>query len=134
MANPFLSDEWLHDARQLRAEYQGKTPPFPNVVRMNLVVNEVPFGDGLINAHLDTSSGQLEIGIGHLDAPDVKVNLDYATAKAMLIDGDTQAGMTAFMAGKIRVEGDMTKLLAFQAEEPSEHQLQVSQALRAITA
>ena len=59
MPYPFLSDEWLNEARTIRAEYQGKTPPVPHVVRMNLVVTQVPFSDEDILAHLDTSSGEL---------------------------------------------------------------------------
>jgi len=115
MPYPFLSDEWLEEARRIRAEYEGKSLPFPHAVRMNLVVTEVPFGDKDIDAHMDTSSGELVLDVGHLDSPDLKVTVDYDTAKAILIEGNPQVGMQAFMAGKIRVEGDMAKLLALQA-------------------
>jgi hypothetical protein len=115
MPYPFLSDEWLNEARAIRAEYQGKTPPIPHVVRMNLVVTQVPFSDEDILAHMDTSSGELELDTGHLDAQDLKVTVDYDTAKAILIEGNPQAGMQAFMQGKVRVEGDMAKLMALTA-------------------
>jgi putative sterol carrier protein len=115
MPYPFLSDEWLNEARTIRAEYQGKTPPVPHVVRMNLVVTQVPFSDEDILAHLDTSSGELELDTGHLEAQDLKVTVDYDTAKAILIEGNPQAGMQAFMQGKVRVEGDMAKLMALTA-------------------
>jgi hypothetical protein len=115
MPYPFLSDEWLQEARRIRAEYEGKSMSFPHSVRMNLVVTAVPFGDVNIDAHMDTSSGELILDEGHLDSPDLKVTVDYDTAKAILIDGNPQAGMQAFMAGKIKVEGDMAKLLALQA-------------------
>src|SRR5579863_8045339 len=59
MPYPFLSDEWLAEARRIRAEYGGKSVPFPHPVRMNLVVTAVPFGDKDIDAHMDTSSGEL---------------------------------------------------------------------------
>jgi hypothetical protein len=112
---PFLSDEWLEEARKIRAEYEGTSVPFPHVVRMNLVVTTVPFGDHDIDAHMDTSSGNLILEVGHLEAPDLKVTVDYDTAKAILVEGNPQAGMQAFMAGKIRVEGDMAKLMALQS-------------------
>ena len=115
MPYPFLSDEWLEEARSIRAEYAGKTRPFPHVVRMNLVVTQVPFGDKDIDAHMDTSSGELVLDIGHLETQDLKVTVDYDTAKAILIEGNPQAGMQAFMAGKVKVEGDMAKLMALQA-------------------
>ena len=115
MPYPFLSDEWLEEARRIRAEYEGKAMSFPHAVRMNLVVTVVPFGDKDIDAHMDTSTGELVLDVGHLEVPDLKVTVDYDTAKAILIEGNPQAGMQAFMAGKIRVEGDMAKLLALQA-------------------
>jgi hypothetical protein len=111
---PFLSDEWLAEARRIYEEYRGQAPTPPQTLRMNQVITDVPFGDGTINAHLDTSSGELEIDTGHIDAADVKVTLDYATAKAVLVDGDLQVAMQAFMAGRIKAEGDITKLMGLQ--------------------
>ena len=112
---PFLSDEWLDEARKIRAEYEGKTAPISHVVRMNLVVTVVPFTDEDILAHMDTSSGELILDTGHIENQDLKVVVDYDTAKAILIEGNPQAGMQAFMAGKVRVEGDMAKLMALTA-------------------
>ncbi|HEY3843886.1 MAG TPA: SCP2 sterol-binding domain-containing protein [Acidimicrobiales bacterium] len=135
MAYPFLSDEWLEEARGIRAEYAGKTPPIPNVVRMNLVVTNVPFGDGDIEAHMDTSSGELELDMGHLEVQDLKVTVDYDTAKAILIEGNPQAGMQAFMAGKVKVEGDMAKLMALQAAPaPDASTAEMANRLKEITA
>jgi putative sterol carrier protein len=112
---PFLSDEWIAEARKIRAEMadpaREAAPPSASV-RMNQVITEVPFGDGTLEAHLDTSSGTLEMETGHLADPDVTVTLDYATAKAIFVDGTLDAGMQAFMAGKVRVQGDMAKLIA----------------------
>ena len=117
----FLSDEWVAEAKKIREEYKGKTPPPVHIIKMNQVITDVPFGSGSIDAHLDTSSGEVELDLGHLDEADLKVTLDYETAKAILVDGNPQAGMQAFMAGKIKVEGDMTKLMAMQqgANDPT---------------
>jgi putative sterol carrier protein len=113
---PFLSDEWLDQARKIRAEYAGKTPTIPHTVRMNLVVTQVPFSEDDIKAHMDTTGGELELDTGHLESQDLLVTVDYDTAKAILVEGNPQAGMQAFMAGKVRVEGDMAKLMALQAQ------------------
>jgi hypothetical protein len=113
MAYPFLSPEWVHEARRLREEYRGG-PAFSQVVKLNLIVTDVPFGDGPIPAHVDTSSGELDVDTGHVSSPDLTVTVDYQTAKAILVDGNSQAAMQAFMAGKVRVEGDMSKLMALQ--------------------
>jgi len=114
---PFLSDEWVAAARGIRQEYDELRHPVSKPVRMNQIITDVPFGDGSIDAHLDTSSGELVIETGHLDAPDVTVTLDYETAKAVFVDGTAQAGMQAFMAGKVKVQGDMAKLLAAMQEQ-----------------
>ena len=112
---PFLSDEWIAEARKIRAEMadparEASAAAAP--VRMNQVITDVPFGDGKLDAHLDTSSGTLEMETGHLEQPDVTVTLDYATAKAIFVDGTMEAGMKAVMEGKVRVQGDMAKLIS----------------------
>jgi putative sterol carrier protein len=109
---PFLSDDWIAEARKIRREYQGRGSQTEHVIRMNQVITEVPFGEGAVNAHIDTSSGEMELEVGHIEGADVKVTIDYATAKAILVDGNPQAAMQAFMAGRIKVEGDMSKLMA----------------------
>ena len=130
---PFLSDEWMDAAKAIREEYAGKTAAPAHSVKMNQIVTDVPFGDGTINAHLDTSGGEAVMETGHLDDADLTVTLDYATAKAILVDGNPQAGMQAFMAGKIKVQGDMTKLMAMQSAPPDPTAQEVSERIKAIT-
>jgi len=115
---PFLSDEWLAEVRKLGEEHQGGGG-VAHAVKMNQIITDVPFGDGTINAHMDTSSGEMQMDMGHVDNPDVTVTLDYETAKAIFVDGNPQAGMQAFMAGKVKVQGDMTKLMAMQTATPN---------------
>lgn len=110
----FLSDEWLEETRRIREEYRDQTPAVPVPVRMNQVINEVPFGDGIIKAYVDTTSGILDVEVGHLEKPDLTVTLSYGTAKAILVDGDAAQAMNAFMSGRIKVDGDITKLIALQ--------------------
>ena len=130
---PFLSPEWLDEAKKIREEYRGKTPPAAHAVKMNQIITDVPFGEGTIEAHMDTSSGELEMDMGHIDAPDVTVTLDYDTAKAIFVEGNPQAGMQAFMAGKIKVQGDMTKLMAMQAGPPDATAQEVAAKIAEIT-
>jgi hypothetical protein len=132
MPYDFLSDEWLAEARKIRGEYEGLSAPTANPVRMNLVVTDVPEG-GQVDAHIDTSGGELDIERGHLEGTDLTITLDYETAKALLIDGNSQAAMSAFMAGKIRVDGDMSKLLAMQGTAPLGETEELAARIRAIT-
>jgi putative sterol carrier protein len=113
--HPFLSDEWVEAAKDVREKFAGQAPPPAHKVKMNLVITEVPFGDGTVDAHMDTSGEQVEMASGHIDGEDLTVTVDYATAKAIFVDGNPQAGMQAFMAGKVKVQGDMTKLMAMQS-------------------
>ena len=131
--HPFLSDEWMAEARKIREEYRGKTPPAAHAVKMNQIITDVPFGEGTMNAHMDSSSGELEFEQGHIDSPDVTVTLDYETAKAIFVEGNPQAGMQAFMAGKIKVQGDMTKLMAMQQGAPDPSAQEVANKIKDIT-
>lgn len=114
MPYQFLSDEWIDAAKKIREEAPAPaTTPAP--VKMNLTVTEVPFGEGSVEAHMDTTSGELDLDVGHLDGSDVAATLDYETAKAMMVDANPQAAMQAFMAGKIKLTGDMAKAMAMQS-------------------
>jgi hypothetical protein len=130
---PFLSDEWLEAAKKIREEHGGNAAPPAHSVRMNQVIIEVPFGEGTINAHLDTSGGDMQMDMGHLEDPDLTVTLDYSTAKAILVDGNPQAGMQAFMAGKIKVQGDMTKMMAMQQGAPDPAAAEIAAKIKEIT-
>lgn len=131
--HPFLSQEWMDEARKVREEYKGKTPPIAHQVRMNQVITEVPFGKGTLESHMDTTSGELVMEEGHLDEVDLTVTLDYATAKAIFVEGNPQAGMQAFMAGKVKVQGDMTKLMAMQQTAPDATAAEIQERIKAIT-
>lgn len=118
VAYAFLSDEWVQAARAIRDEYQGRVDALPLSVRMNQIITDVPFGTGVVHAHLDTSGGFLELELGHLESPDLTLTLEYVTAKAIFADGDMQAAMAAFLSGRIMVDGDVTKLLELQSAGP----------------
>jgi hypothetical protein len=134
---PFLSTAWLDAAKTIRDEADtSESAPTPHKVRMNLVITEVPENvgaDGDVEANMDTSSGSLEMDLGHLDTPDLTVTVDYATAKAIFVEGNPQAGMQAFMAGKIKVQGDMTKLMAMQSGAPDPAAQETAKKIAEIT-
>lgn len=114
--HPFLSPEWIDEARRIHEEYRGRTAPVPAEIRVNMIVTDVPFGSGSLDAHVDTAPGELEIDTGHLDTADMTLTLDYDTARAILVEQNPQAGMQAFMGGRIKVQGDMTKLMILQGQ------------------
>jgi putative sterol carrier protein len=129
----FLSEEWVAEAKAIRDRHAGETAAPAHTMRMNQIITEVPFGDGPIHAHMDTTEGEVKMDLGHLENPDLTVTLDYETAKAILVEGNPQAGMQAFMAGKVKVEGDMTKLMAMQSGALDPAALETAKEIQAIT-
>jgi putative sterol carrier protein len=134
MPHPFLSDEWMTEAKNIRERYAGQTTKVTQVLKINQVVTGAPFGDGTVESYLDTSSGDVVMEFGRLEDADVTVTTDYDTAKALFVDQDAAAGMQAFMAGKITVQGDMMKLMAMQTAMPTdEASRQIAEEIKSIT-
>lgn len=106
---PFLSDEWYRLVEELVADHEPASAPAVEMV-LNLTVTGTPFGDER-RLHLDTRSGAGRWGVGHADEPDTTITTDYVTARQVFVDADVQAGIEAFTTGKVRVQGDLTKLL-----------------------
>ena len=130
----FLSDEWMKATHEIRARFEEQLPQVPVSIRINQVITDVPFGEGTINAYIDTSSGSFVFDLGELEEPDAVMMTDYATARALIVDRDPAIAMQSFMAGKIRVQGDMMKLMALQTAVPAnEFSEQVADEIAAIT-
>jgi hypothetical protein len=108
MAFQFLSDEWLDEVKKL-ADEAGGASAFPAGVVLNMVVTGGPQGD----RELHVAEGVF--GTGLVEAP-TKLTVPYTVARAMFVEGNQQAAMQAFMGGQIKVEGDMTKLMAMQGQ------------------
>jgi hypothetical protein len=109
----FLSDEWFVAVDQLVEEHGAEAPGAADVV-MNLTVTDTPFGPER-RLHLGLRGGRAHWGVGPVDDADLSISTDYATAKDVFVSGDPASGMQAFMSGKVRVQGDMAKLMAAQA-------------------
>jgi len=102
----FLSDAWFASAEQLIREHAPEAPP------TNLVMNlEVADGDNKILFFMGAKDGETLFGKGTAEGADLTMSTDIDTARAVFVSGDQQAGMQAFMSGKVRVQGDMTKLM-----------------------
>jgi hypothetical protein len=133
----FLSDEWMTEATKIREEFANQGGAPPHQIRMNLVITDVPSDvrASPIEAHMDTSEGEMKMDLGHLENPELTVTLDYDTAKAIFVEQNPQAGMQAFMGGRIKVQGDMTKLLVLQGQMAGVDPLALEAAgrIRAIT-
>ncbi len=128
MGQEFLSDDWFAEAKKIREELN---PPAPTGaaadLKLNIVVTGGPSGDKEIH-----SAGG-EFGEGLIDDAPTKLTVPYDVAKKVFIERDQQAGMQAFMQGQIKVEGDMSKLMAMQTVQPSAEETAVLDRIAAIT-
>ena len=129
--HPFLSDPWFDEVRRLH-EAAGGAAPEGAEIRMNLMITSTPFEDDLA-MHMAASGGRADWGKGHLDDADVTLTLGYDTARAIFVDSNPQAAIEAFMAGKIIVQGDITKLMVMQSTGPGTNAAELTRALQDIT-
>ena len=110
MAVRFLSQEWidvleaaLNDDAAFREAAAGTTVALQQVITTS---------DGEVRYWTTLTDGVVAFGIGDVDAPDATIRQSYETA-AGLARRETNPVM-AFMTGKIRVDGDMGRLMAMQ--------------------
>jgi len=112
----FLTNEWFDKVDELtQAAGDLNLPP----ALANLALNmNVAGADGNVDLALD--SGKIVKGL----SPNAKatLQLDAATLRKVFLEFDMAAAMQAFMSGKIKVQGDMTQLMALQTARPSQEQ------------
>lgn len=100
----FLTDEWL---AELARAAQGLSIS-PGAA---LVLQQVVEGDDREVAYaLVLADGQMQVVGGRVDAPDLTIRLDAATAQA--IHEGRLSAQVAFLDGRLRLSGDVVKLLA----------------------
>ena len=127
----FLSDEWFVAVAAIVSERNVEIPPHAEL-SMNVVVTDTPFGEDR-QFHVAALAGEPDWGMGHLNQPDLTLTTDYATAKDIFMSGNPQAGMQAFMEGKVKVQGDLTKLMAAQVAGTGPGAPGLADALSAVT-
>jgi hypothetical protein len=71
---------------------------------------------------------------GHRPTATTKLTLGEELARKIFIEADAAAGVQAFLAGEMQVEGDIAKLVAMQTVEPSDPQKKLTKDIAAITA
>lgn len=127
MRYPFLSDAWFTQVDALIAAAGDlDLPPAIKAAKINVTIAG-PAGDTQVF---------LRDGVfvrGHQPAT-TAITLGADLARKIFVDADAAAGIAAFLAGEIKVEGDLAQLVAMQTVEPSPAQLRLTQQIAAITA
>ncbi len=127
MSYLFLSDAWFSKVDELVAAAGDlQIPPAMKVVEVNVTVTS-PSGD----VQLAMKDGLFTRG--HRPGFATKLTLSADLARKIFVEGDTAAGVQAFLEGGIQVDGDLAKLVAMQTVEPSEPQKQLTRQIAAIT-
>jgi hypothetical protein len=124
VAHEFLSDDWFAAVEAL-----GPPPPpsGPDPGPINVVVTRAEGDD--IEIHF--ADGAMARGL-HEQAP-TTLTTPYEVAKALFVTRDQQAAMQAFMSGQIKVQGDMTTLMAMGNAAPTPEQDAFSQRVLDLT-
>ena len=108
----FLSEEWASEVTSALNDHEG----FKNAIGaadlgIQFKVEEGPEGE--VNYYLSTSGGSSTLALGDLDGADVTVKQSYDTAAA-ISKGELNT-QTAFMTGKLKVSGNLAKLMMHQS-------------------
>lgn len=112
MAINFLSAEWAQAATEALAEHTPLSSAMVGMgVSMQFEVSDTP-PDANSTYYLRVADGQAAIKIGAIDNPDVSVATDYVTASS-ISRGDLNI-QTAFFSGKLKVSGNLARLLLYQ--------------------
>jgi putative sterol carrier protein len=110
MSVKFLTDEWAAAAQQaLDADEAFTAAIGKNAARLQQVVN-TPEGEKKYSFVL--ADGRVAVAMGEIEKPDAVITQDYATAEA--ISKNEMSGVAAYMSGKLRVNGDLMKLMTLQ--------------------
>jgi putative sterol carrier protein len=107
----FLSEEWAQEASAALNSHDG----FKNAIGaadLGIQFNTSDTPDGEVDYYLSTSGGVATLAIGTLEGADVTVKQNYDTAAA-IAKGELNT-QTAFMTGKLKVSGNLAKLMMHQ--------------------
>ena len=108
----FLTEEWAQDVTTALNSNEG----FKNAIGaadLAIQFNTEDGPDGDVDYYLKTSGGTANLALGTLDDADVTVKQSYDTAVA-ISKGELNT-QTAFMTGKLKVSGNLAKLMMHQS-------------------
>jgi putative sterol carrier protein len=108
---PFLSSQWAEALKQVL----NGDPAFREAAAgRNATLQQVITRNGDVTRYwIVIADGVIDMGVGDADAPDATITQSYDSAVAMA--RRELSPVTAFMMGKVRVDGNMGLLLELQA-------------------
>ena len=112
MAVKYLTDEWASAVTQaLNSSDDFKTAASNQSVKLQQVVTDTPDG-GEAKYFFKIDGGQAEVGLGDLPEAEATLTQNYETSVAIL--KEELNAQNAFMQGKLKIQGNMMKLMQLQ--------------------
>ena len=111
MAVKFLTEEWaqaMTDA--LNSSDEFKSAASGQQTKLQQVVTDAPDGEAKYYFVLD--GGNAQVALGNIESPDATITQNYETAVA--INKTELNAQQAFMQGKLKISGNMMKLMQLQ--------------------
>lgn len=108
----FLTEEWAQDVTTALNNHEG----FKNAIggaELGIQFETEGGPEGDVEYFLKSSGGTANFALGTLDDPDVTVKMSRDTA-VDVFKGELNV-QTAFMTGKIKVSGNLAKLMMHQS-------------------
>jgi putative sterol carrier protein len=110
MAVKFLSEEWAQQVNEAINQNEGfKNAAGSQSAKLQQVVNTP---EGETKYYFKLENGQAEVGLGELSDAEATITQDYDTAVAL--SKSELTGTAAYMSGKLKVSGDLMKLMQLQ--------------------
>ena len=127
MGFKFLTDEWFDEVKAL-TEAAGDLglSDAAKALIMNIKVTRDE-GD------CDMCIGGGAIVKGLNESAPITITIPLDIAQKMFVDQDQNAGTQAYMSGKLKIDGDMTKLMASVSIQPTPAQEELSRQIQDIT-
>ena len=108
----FLTEGWANDVTQALNKHEGFKSAM-GAADLAIQFNTEDGPDGEVDYYLRSSGGTSNLALGTLDDADVTVKQSYDTAAA-ISKGELNT-QTAFMTGKLKVSGNLAKLMMHQS-------------------
>jgi hypothetical protein len=123
----FLSDEWFEKVKDLTdaAGDLGQSDAAKAIVMNIKVIDDQGSRDMCIDG------GVIKKGQNRASA--LTISVPYDIARKMFVDQDQNAGTQAYMSGKLKIEGDLNKLMASVSIQPTAAQQKLSEQIQEIT-
>lgn len=110
MGLKYLSEEWASAVTEkINQDDAFKQAAGTQSAKLQQVVNTP---EGEVKYYFKLDGGQAEVAIGEIDGAEATITQDYDTSVALAKNELT--GTAAYMSGKIKVSGDLMKLMQLQ--------------------